>query len=462
VPAPGSWLSPAWTRRELIAQAARTLVAAVVSPSALRAFGRAGRHANVGVKAVGARQTTGLEQGVISQRVKSGTPLGSLYPFLRGLQQQSAFALSFLREEFRDLEQWKSLARSRLWELIPEKVAPGNFDAAVVARVDKGDYLREKVYFDSAPGTRVPAYVLIPKNVQYPVPGLVCFHDHGGMYYWGKEKIVEVEDEHPVLSELKQRFYGGRSYATDLCRAGFAVIVIDAFYWGERRLISDEDIARGVNDHARVETREDIQHANAQSGCAEDMFARALGAIGHTWQGIWLRDEIRSLDYLLTRPEVDPERIGCVGLSMGGFRCAQFAGMEPRVKCAVVVGWMTSYGEMFAYRPLNTHHCQYVSGAYGLVDLPDLVSLCCPGALMVIHGRRDQLFTPRGVAEAYAKIAAVYAKAGAPEHADLRYYDAPHEFNVAMQADALKWLRRWLAPQQPPGDAEPGQCVQSG
>lgn len=439
---------PGLSRRELMAQGARALIAAGISPGILSALGGGSRRDRAWAASTQPMQTAGLEDQMIGARSESGTPMGSLYPFLSGLQEQSQFELSFLNDGLLDLGQWKSDVRSRLWELIPEKVVPCDFKAEVVERVDKGDYVREKVYFSSTPTTRVPAYVLMPKNVRYPVPGLVCFHDHGGMYYWGKEKIVEVEDEHRVLTEFKRECYGGRSYATDLCRAGFAVIVIDAFYWGERRFISDEDIESGVNDRSRVESREVIEHVNTQSGRAEDMFARALQVIGHTWQGIWLRDEIRSLDYLLSRPEVDPDRIGCVGLSIGGFRSAQFAGMEPRVKCAVVVGWMTTYGEMFSYKPLNTHYCQYVTGAYRLVDLPDLVSLCCPGGLMVIHGRQDELFTAKGVAEAYAKIAAVYAKAGVPEHADLRYYDTPHQFNSEMQAEALAWLRKWLAPEQ--------------
>ena len=378
------------------------------------------------------------------RRIQQGTPLGSLYPFLHDLQQESQFKLSFLQNEFKELDSWKRTVREKLWQMIPEKPDPCDFKPEVVERTDQGDYIREKVYFHSTPVTRVPAYVLIPKKVPTPMPGLVCFHDHGGMYYWGKEKIVKVEDEHPVLQEFKRTAYGGRSYATEFCRAGFAVIVIDAFYWGERRLVTDQDIEQAVNDRSRQEPADLIQKANLQSSQSEDMVARALGQIGHTWQGIWLRDEIRSLDYLLTRPEVDPNRIGCVGLSIGGFRSAQFAGLDPRVKCAVVDGWMTSYGEMFSYRPLNTHYLQYITGAYALLDLPDLVSLCCPGALMVIHGRKDVLFTPRGVAEAYQKIGAVYRKAGVSSHADLRYYDTPHEFNPEMQRDALAWLKKWL------------------
>ena len=63
---------------------------------------------------------------------------------------------------------------------------------------------------------------------------------------------------------------------------------------------------------------------------------------------------------------------------------------------------------------------------------------------MVIHGRQDRLFPAKGVADAYAKIEAVYAKAGCPENASLLYYDTPHEFNEEMQGTALNWLSRWL------------------
>lgn len=379
-----------------------------------------------------------------SSRVPQQTLLGNLYPYLRALGEASTFTHSFLQPRFTDVEAWKTETRALLKSAIPEQVTDTPFDADIVERVDCGDYIREKLYFNSTPITRVPAYLLLPKHVSGPIPGLVCFHDHGGMYYWGKEKIVATENEHPSLRAFKASTYSGRSYATDFCRAGYAVIVIDAFYWGERRFISDEDLTQGVNDWSQEESTEAVHHANHQSGQQEDNVARALYQLGHTWQGLWLRDEIRSLDYLLTRPEVDPDRIGCVGLSIGGFRSAQFAGLEPRVKCAVVVGWMTTYGAMFSYRPQNTHYLQYITGAYTHVDLPDLVSLLCPNALMVIHGHQDTLFTAKGVADAYEKIQAVYDKAGVSDHARLLYSDTPHEFNAEMQTEALTWLNTWL------------------
>ena len=100
------------------------------------------------------------------------------------------------------------------------------------------------MYFNTTPDLRVPAYVLVPKGPRpAPAPAIVALHDHGGFYLWGKEKLVEIDDEHPVLTEFKQRYYGGRSIATDLARQGYVVVVIDMFYWGERRMLLDDDPA---------------------------------------------------------------------------------------------------------------------------------------------------------------------------------------------------------------------------
>ena len=85
--------------------------------------------------------------------------------------------------------------------------------------------------------------MLIPKGLTGPAPAVVALHDHGGMYFWGKEKIVEVPDEHPVLAEFKQTAYAGKSIASELARRGYVVIVIDMFYWGERRMLLDDDPA---------------------------------------------------------------------------------------------------------------------------------------------------------------------------------------------------------------------------
>src|SRR5437764_13085669 len=111
----------------------------------------------------------------------------------------------------------------------------------ILERVDKGDYVRERLKFWSAPDVEVPCYFLVPKRAKFPVPAVVALHDHGGFYYWGKEKLIETENEHPVLTDFKRTYYGGRSLASELARQGYVVLVLDMFYWGERRMLLDDD-----------------------------------------------------------------------------------------------------------------------------------------------------------------------------------------------------------------------------
>ena len=85
------------------------------------------------------------------------------------------------------------------------------------------------------PHYRIPAYLLVPEG-KGPFPGVVALHDHGGWFFHGKEKLVEVSNQHVSLNEFKQRYYGNRSFASELARRGYVVLVADAFYWGERRL----------------------------------------------------------------------------------------------------------------------------------------------------------------------------------------------------------------------------------
>ena len=370
--------------------------------------------------------------------------VGSLYPFVQSQAVKGEFPLSFLQKEFTDLPAWKRRARGKLLDLL--HYAPPRCDprAETVERVDRGDYVRERVHFNTTPDVRVPAFVLVPKKARGPAPGIVALHDHGGFYLWGKEKLVEVVDEHPVLADFKRQYYAGRSIASELARAGYVVVVIDMMYWGERRMLLADDAA-DWRERPRSITPERIAAFNRRSGEGEQLVGRTIFAAGFTWAGVMFWDDVRTVDYLLTRPEVDPRRIGCVGLSVGGVRSAHLAALDDRIKAAVVVGWMTSFPAQLKRRVRNTiGHTKLVPGLYRYLDYPDVASLAMPTPLLVINGSRDELFEPAGVRASFEKLAACYAKAGVPEHVRTRLYDTPHEFNAEMQPEAWGWLAKHL------------------
>lgn len=373
----------------------------------------------------------------------TGSHIGNLYPFVQKQVDRSRLELSFLRSEYRNLDAWQKTARARVLQHLfytPPSVSPS---PEVIRRTSRGDYIEEYLTFQTTPDIRVPAYVLIPQKAKLPAPAIVVLHCHGGFYLWGKEKVVEVEDEHPVLSEFKQQLYEGKSIATELVRRGYVVITIDMMYWGERRMLLDDD-PPSYRD-ARQMTKEEISAFNRRSSQSEQLLARSLLAAGITWPGVMLWDDLRTVDYLASRPEVDARRLGCVGLSVGGYRSFVLAALDPRIKVAVDVGWMSSLGSHVKRHIVNSIGLTFqIVGLYRYLDLPDLAALIAPRPVLVINGSRDQLFPTEGVDAAFKKIEQCFRKAGTPDRQRCRLYDAPHQFNVAMQAEAWEWIGRWL------------------
>jgi dienelactone hydrolase len=225
---------------------------------------------------------------------------------------------------------------------------------------------------------------------------------------------------------------------------GYVVLVIDMFYWGERRMLLDDDPADWRERPASISAAR-ISAFNKRSSDGEQLVGRTIFAAGFTWSGVMFMDDVRSVDFLITRPEVDPDRIGCVGLSLGGVRSGNLAALDDRIKASVVVGWMCSFPAQLQRHVRNTiGHTKLVPGLYRYLDYPDIASLAMPGAMLVINGKKDGLFEQGGVAAAFEKLNRCYKKAGIPDRIKTSLYDAPHEFNEQMQEEAWAWLKRWI------------------
>lgn len=391
-----------------------------------------------------AQPATSGTGGTAVRSIKTESDVGSLFPFIQSQAVKSDFPLSFLNPKFKGYKAWKRTARGKLLELLHYAPPPCDPRPEIAERIDKGNYIREKIYFNTAPEIRAPAYLLIPKQVKLPAPAIVALHDHGGFYFWGKEKLVELENEHPVMTDFKKSYYGGRSLASELVRQGYVVLVTDMFYWGERRMLLDDDPPDWRERPADIKA-ERISAFNQRSGQSEQLVGRTIYSAGFTWAGVMFWDDVRSVDYLLTRSEVDKKRIGCVGLSVGGLRSCHLAALDDRIKAAVVVGWMASFPTQLQRHVRNTiGHTKLVPGLYGYLDYPDVASLAIPSALLVINGSRDGLFNLDGVHASFEKLTACYKKAGVADRFRGRLYDTPHEFNQEMQAEAWEWLKRWI------------------
>lgn len=370
--------------------------------------------------------------------------IGNLYPFVQKQADRSKLELSFLHPQFRDLGAWQQRARAKVFEHMFYTPPPVDPQARVIRRTDRGGYIEECLTFQTTPDLRVPAYVLIPKDAPMPAPAVIALHDHGAFYAWGKEKLIASEGDHPALTRFRRQSYGGKSTALELVRQGYIVAVIDMFYWGERRMLLDDD-PKAYREPSGM-TDEQVRDFNRRSQENEQLVARSLFTAGVTWPGIMLWDDIRTVDYLCGRPEVDRTRLACVGLSVGGYRSFMLAALDPRIKAAVSVGFMNSYAYQVRRNVIHsTGFSFHLIGLYRYLDLPDLAALIAPRPVLLINGSKDGLFQQDGLRAAYDKIGKCYAKAGASGRATCRLYPAPHEFNVEMQAEAWAWLRKSLA-----------------
>ncbi len=282
----------------------------------------------------------------------TGSDLGSLFPDVEKVAEANRFSFALSGGRFRTFEEFKAAARDKVLELLlyrPEKVDPR---PEVLERVDRGDHVREKVLFSTTPHFRVPAYVLIPKKLSGPAPAVVDLHSHGGMFLFGKEKVIDLGDNHPAMTAYQEGNYDGRPTATALVRRGYVVISIDAFFFGERRILLDADLSYGW-DRSKYGP-DAVAHLNQQCRGKEATLVKGLTLAGTTWPGIVFWDDVRTVDYLATRPEVDPKRIGCIGISMGGYRSLYLAALDDRIAAACVAGFLSSVKPMVKAH-LDTH-----------------------------------------------------------------------------------------------------------
>ena len=372
----------------------------------------------------------------------SQADLGTLYPDLERLAGSAPFPLSFLNDRFRDAGTFRTEARAKVLDILQYRPAAVEPRAELLERVELDDHVREKIVFSTGPRFRVPAYVLIPKNRTGRVPAIVDLHSHGGMFLFGKEKVIDFGRNHPAMTPYHEANYDGRPTATALVRRGYVVITIDALYFGERRLMLDADLAKGW-DRSRYSIN-DVRILNQQCRAKEATLAKSMAFAGATWPGVVAWDDMRTVDYLVTRPEVDPQRIGCLGISMGGYRAMYLTALDDRIVAGCVAGFMSTIRPMLRAH-VDTHSwVHYLPELHRHLDWPDLASLAMPRALMVLQCSQDRLFPLAGMREAVDKIAAAYAKANCRDKFAGRYHDVPHKFTRAMQDQAFAWLDRHL------------------
>jgi dienelactone hydrolase len=299
----------------------------------------------------------------------------------------------------------EAVRRQELYDLLgdlPPRSRP--LDVQLVGEEVREGYVLEKLVLDLNGIEPVPAYFVRPMDAQGPLPVILYNHAHGGDYDLGKDELL-------VGRQVLQR----PPYAEALTRLGYAVLCIDTWAFGERR------------------------------GRSEGEIFREMLWSGQVMWGMMVFDSLRAVDYLEGRPDVDPARIGTLGLSMGSTKAWWLAALDARVKVCIDICCLTDFEALIAHRALEGHSVYYfVPGLLKHFTTAQINALIAPRAHLSLAGIYDPLTPPDGLDRIDAELHEVYAAAGAADAWRLSRYATGHLETAAMRAELIAFLRRWL------------------
>ena len=304
------------------------------------------------------------------------------------------------------------LDREKLLRLLgATPAAPPPLAPQGVESVDLGDVVREKVTYAVEEGERVPAYVFLPKDGGRRHPAVLCHHQHAGEFEVGKAGpagLGSTPDQH---------------YAIELARRGYVTIAPDALCFGERQ------------DPTGKLKKAEYERFQALHRLTE----------GGSLQGKYVWDARRALDYLQSRPEVDPDRIGMIGHSLGGQETLFTAAADTRIKAAVS---SCGFGSLRTVKRDEILHnfALFVPGLAEAGDYGAVLALVAPRPFLVAARSEDPIFPMDGIEETVSAARAAYTAAGAADRLATFYEPGPHQFSPALREAAYAWLDRWLKP----------------
>jgi len=315
--------------------------------------------------------------------------------------------------DVKTLEDWRAQRQQRRHELLdmlgldprPKRT---DLKATVTGTVDGGEFVVEKLHFQSLPGLYVTANFYRPKKLSGPAPTILYLCGHGrvkidGISYGNKANY----QHHPAW----------------FARHGYCCLIIDSLQLGEI---------------------EGIHHGTYRYGMWWWV------ARGYTPAGVEAWNCIRALDYLATRSEVDMNRIGVTGRSGGGIYTWWIAAVDDRPKVLVPVAGITDLQNYVVDGAIEGHcDCMFMVNTYQW-DFPLVAALAAPRPLLLSNSDKDRIFPLDGVLRVYWHLRRLYRLYDASSKLGLLITEGPHRDTQELRVPAFRWMNRWLFDRQGP------------
>lgn len=306
--------------------------------------------------------------------------------------------------------------RSQLWQLLGGRPEETPLTPRITGTLERNGYRIEKLIFESMPQIYVTANLYVPTTGKPPFPAILA------------------PIGHTANGKAAMRY---QYTYQNLARKGYVVLTWDPFGQGERI----QYLQPGTN-HTRFHA---ISMEHTQAGRPMILFGEGM-AMYLAWDGI------RGLDYLLTRPEVDSQRIGCTGQSGGGTMTMFLGALEPRIHAAVAIeGNFANVAGPFYDPPGSISDAETdIVGSLPLhMDRGDLLAAFAPKPLLVCYTKNDEGETygplnTEAVIENYDELTRIYGILGAKNKVGLFAGDLPHGMDFFSRRAIYSWFNRWF------------------
>jgi dienelactone hydrolase len=292
--------------------------------------------------------------------------------------------------------------RARLREAMFAAMGPFPAKPCDLAAKERGvlkraGYRIEKLVFQTRPDVWVTASAYAPEPARGKLPAVLCVHGH-----WAGARRDPV---------VQARCLG-------LVKLGFFVLAVDAFGAGER-------------------------HPNPAPGAYHGaLLGSTLWPAGQTLLGMQVYDNRRAVDYLCSRPEVDPDRLGITGASGGGNQTMYAGALDERFRAAVPV---CSVGNYQTYLHCASCVCEVLPGGLRFTEEGDILGLVAPRALLVINATKDAYqFSVAEARNSLERARAVFNLYDAADRVDHAIFESPHAYNQPMREAMYGCMTRWL------------------
>lgn len=272
----------------------------------------------------------------------------------------------------------------------------------ITGTIDHPEFTVEKLHFQSRPGLYVTGNLYLPKGQSTPAPAI--------LYVCGHSKQKEGNTSFGNKAGYQHH---GAWYA----RHGYVCLTIDTIQLGE---------IEGVH-HGTYNLNQWWWNAR-----------------GYTPAGVEAWNGIRAIDYLQTRPEVDPQRIGVTGRSGGGAYSWWIAALDDRVQAAVPVAGITDLENHVVDGVVDGHcDCMFPVNTYRW-DFAQVAALVAPRPLLISNTDKDTIFPLEGVVRVHEKVRRIYRLYGAEKNLGLQITEGPHLDTQELHIHSFRWFHRFL------------------